>query len=156
MVYRYRAGRPLIPYLPQDPGGLYDRGVQTLSLYRDLNRTRSPASASRANPAIATTWDLIFACCEAAFRLAERLGAGPNVAAALAEAYGRWDGKVFPLPRVKVSLSDLATHAASGLSRSMSQQGDRIEGHETRITMGGRTANNPSADRDPVTSVEAG
>jgi HD-GYP domain-containing protein (c-di-GMP phosphodiesterase class II) len=45
-----------------------------------------------------TMWDLTFACCEAASRLAERLGAGPNVAAALGEAYGRWDGKVFPLP----------------------------------------------------------
>ena len=45
-----------------------------------------------------TMWDLTFACCEVAARLAERLGAGPNVARALGEVYGRWDGKIFPLP----------------------------------------------------------
>ena len=45
------------------------------------------------------------ACCEAAARLAERLGAGPNVARALDDAIARWDGKVFPLP------------AAEGVSR---------------------------------------
>ena len=38
------------------------------------------------------------ACCEAAGRLAERLGAGGNVARALNEVIARWDGKVFPGP----------------------------------------------------------
>ena len=41
---------------------------------------------------------IAIACCEAASRLAERLGAGPVVAQALNDAIARWDGKVFPLP----------------------------------------------------------
>jgi HD-GYP domain-containing protein (c-di-GMP phosphodiesterase class II) len=59
---------------------------------------RARAVASMMTAGSNTMWDLTNACCEAAAHLAERLGAGPNVARALGEAYGRWDGKVFPLP----------------------------------------------------------
>ncbi len=36
--------------------------------------------------------------CEAAGRLAERLGASPGVVSALEQVFGRWDGKIFPPP----------------------------------------------------------
>jgi len=38
------------------------------------------------------------AVCEAAARLAQRLGTGPNVSHALNEVFARWDGKLFPTP----------------------------------------------------------
>jgi HD-GYP domain-containing protein (c-di-GMP phosphodiesterase class II) len=51
------------------------------------------------------------AICEAAARLAERLGVGPNVSQALNEVFARWDGKMFPLPPAEgVSLIARITH----------------------------------------------
>ena len=51
------------------------------------------------------------AICEAAARLAERLGVGPNVSHALNEVFARWDGKMFPLPPAEgVSLIARITH----------------------------------------------
>jgi len=54
---------------------------------------------------------IAIACCEAASRLAERLGTGPKVARALNETMARWDGKVFPLPAAEaVSRIGRLTH----------------------------------------------
>ncbi len=51
------------------------------------------------------------AICEAAARLGERLGVGPNVSQALNEVAARWDGKVFRLPEGEgVSLIARLTH----------------------------------------------
>ena len=51
------------------------------------------------------------AICEAAGRLAERLGVGHHVSKALLEVFARWDGKMFPLPPAEgVSLIARITH----------------------------------------------
>lgn len=51
------------------------------------------------------------AVCETSARMADRLGAGPNVSKALLEVYSRWDGKMFPLPPGEgVSLIARITH----------------------------------------------
>jgi HD-GYP domain-containing protein (c-di-GMP phosphodiesterase class II) len=51
------------------------------------------------------------AICEAAARLGERLGIGPNVSRGLNELFARWDGKLFPLPPGEgVSLISRLTH----------------------------------------------
>jgi response regulator RpfG family c-di-GMP phosphodiesterase/DNA-binding CsgD family transcriptional regulator len=51
------------------------------------------------------------ATCEAAARLAERLGVGANVSQALNQVFARWDGKMFPTPPAEgVSVIARITH----------------------------------------------
>lgn len=61
-----------------------------------LDRVRAVASFIGAGSDLNVSTHL--ACCEAAARLAERLGAGPHVARGLNEVIARWDGQVFPGP----------------------------------------------------------
>jgi HD-GYP domain-containing protein (c-di-GMP phosphodiesterase class II)/DNA-binding CsgD family transcriptional regulator len=61
-----------------------------------LDRVRAVAAFMSAGSETNVTTHV--ACCEAAARLAERLGAGRDVGRALNEVFARWDGKVFPRP----------------------------------------------------------
>lgn len=85
---------------------------------RSVNRHRGLATRARTTLNLLTRGDSTIklmqaSACEAASRLAARLGMSPGVCAGLYEVYFRWDGKVYPGPAGDaISLASRIVHVA--------------------------------------------